>query len=176
MNFLYFKPASYEERESFINQTIFLFSGVVILGLIFLGLVFGSAVLEMSLAGLAMLIVVATIVYFFKNGVTGKIASSLLLVIIAFGTFYELSSINNLDVSIGTKLMDILLQLSKFYLSVRLVILIFSKLEENKLVKQTFQAGTFDNKYENLEKLKKLLDDGVITEDEFNIEKQKIMG
>lgn len=49
-----------------------------------------------------------------------------------------------------------------------IVTLIFKSVNKNK----TEYKG---DKYENLEKLKKLKDEGVITEEEFNIEKKKIL-
>lgn len=175
MNFLYLKPKSVVEREQFINQTIFAFAGVVSVGLILLIIAYGNAIVETAISGLAILIVAATIVFFFKNGLTGKITSSLLLLIVALGTIVELSTIGSTTLSPLTKIMDILVQLSKFYLSVRLVSLIFSKVDKVNEIDISTPAMNSENKYENLERLKKLFDSGAISEEEFNIEKKKII-
>jgi uncharacterized membrane protein len=60
-----------------------------------------------------------------------------------------------------------------------IVFFILFMLQFKKMVKQlpqriaTISANT--DKFAQLEKLKKLLDDGVLTEDEYKIEKQKLL-
>lgn len=174
-SFLFSRPSSYEWDEFVKKNTIFAIVLLTVVNFV-ISYMFYDYIYTLFFSTMAIGSIGIWMSYQFRQKMAGKIFAVLSLAYFLYNNANVfIDVINSLNAGVFfLSLLELANTLLITYVLVRISILLFNDFGQ-EMDKNTFPASTSASKYETLAKLKALYDSGAISEEEFEVEKRKIL-